>query len=157
MSEEPSTSAPAGLRTWARRGLDDVVAAALRLDDYPAARACANVAIFAHVLVATSLPASPAVDRVLATLETHITRLAAHRDALDPAAWSSRQQIETYTRQLERRAPDGHILAARLKRQYAVLYDLLPHLAPGEDVPDHSDASTVEGLVTELKDALGIA
>jgi len=84
MSEGMPIIAPAGLRSWALRGLDDAVAAALRLDDYQAARSCADVALFAHLLVATSLPASPALDGLLATLEERVTRLAAHRDALDP-------------------------------------------------------------------------
>jgi len=157
MSEGTPTIAPAGLRAWALRGLNDAVASALRLDDYPAARTCADVAIFTHALAAASLPASPALDGLLATLEERVTRLAAHRDALDPAAWSHRREIEIYTRRLERRAPDGPLLAAQLGRRYAATHDLLPRLSPDEDLPDHADASTVEDLIVELKDALGIA
>lgn len=157
MRDDTADVASTGLRAWALHGLDDAVAAALRLDDYPAARACADVALFAHVLVATTLPASPALDTLVATLEERVKRLTAHRDALDPATWSFRQEIETYTRRLERRMPDGHLLAARLKRDYAALYYLLPQLSPDEDLLDRVDASLVEDLITELKDALGIA
>jgi len=157
MSEGTPTIAPAGLRAWALRGLDEAVASALRLDDDSAARACADIAVFTHGLAATSLPASPALDGFLATLEDRVTRLAAHRDALDPAAWSRRQEIEIYTRRLERRTPDGPLLAAQLRRRYAATYDLLSRLSPDEDLPDHADASTIEDLLIELKDALGIA
>lgn len=157
MREDTADSAPASVRAWATRGLDDAVAVALRLDDYPAARACADVALFAHVLVATSLPASPALDALLAALDARVRRLAAHRDALAPAMWSYRQEIEAYTRRLEWRAPDGHLLAARLKHDYVTLYDLLSRLSPGADLLDHADGSTVEDLITELKDALGVA
>ncbi len=110
-----------------------------------------------HLLVATSLPASPLLDALLATLDARVRRLAAHRDALDPATWSYRQEIEAYMCQLERRAPDGHLLAARLKAHYAPLYDLLTRLSPGADLLDHAGGSTVEDLITELKDALGVA
>jgi len=157
MSEGTSTIAPAGMRAWALRGLDDAVASALRLDDDPAARACADIAVFTHALAATALPASPALDGFLATLEDRVTRLAAHRDALDPAAWSRQQAIEIYTRRLERRTPDGHLLAAHLRRRYAATYDLLPRLSPDENLPDPADEAAVEDLLIELKDALGIA
>ncbi len=157
MSEGTSTIAPAGVRAWALRRLDEAVASALRLDDYPTARACADVAIFTHALAATALPASPALDEFLATLEDRVTRLSAHRDALDPAAWARRQEIEIYTRRLERRAPDGPLLAAQLRRCYAAAYDLLPRLSPDEDLPDCADEAAVEDLIVELKDALGIA
>jgi len=62
-----------------------------------------------------------------------------------------------YARRLERRAPDGHLLAARLRRRYATFYDCLPRLSPAEDLADHAGESTVEDLITELKDALGVA
>lgn len=157
MSDDTAAVASTGIRAWALHGLDDAVAAALRLDDYLAARACADVALFIHVLVAASLPPSPALDALLATLEERVQRLTVHRDALDPAMWSYRQEVETYTRRLERRVPDGPLLAAQLRRRYAALYGLLPRLLPDEDLPDHADASMVENLITELKDALGIA
>jgi hypothetical protein len=133
------------------------VAAALRLDDYPAARACADVALFAHLLVATSLPAAHAQDTLLATLEERVRRLTAHRDALDPATWSDRQEVAAYTRRLERRAPDGPLLVAQLLRRYAPLHDLLARLSPDADPRDHVDEPTVENLIAELNDALGIA
>jgi len=157
MREDTAGSTPASVRAWATRGLDAAVEAALRLDDYPAARACADLALFAHLLVATSLPASSALDALLAALDARVRRLAAYRDALDPATWSYRQEIEAYTRRLERRAPDGHLLAARLKHDYAPLYDLLARLSPNADLRDHTEASTVDDLITELKDALGVA
>lgn len=157
MSKGTPIIAPASLRAWALRGLDDALATALRLDDYPAARVCADLALFTHALAATALPTSPALDGLLATLQDRVTRLAAHRDALNSAAWSRRQEIEIYTRRLERRTPDGPLLAAKLRRRYAAAYDLLPRLPPGENVPDHADEPTMEDLITELKDALGIA
>lgn len=157
MHEDTTGIAPAGVRAWALRGLDETVGAALRLDDYAAARACADLALFAHVVIVTSLPASPEVDALLGTLEERVRQLAAHRDALDPATWSHRQEIEAYTRRLERRAPDGHLLAARLKRHYAALYALLARLSPDADLLDHAEAVTVEDLIIALKDALGVA
>lgn len=59
MSKGTPIIAPASLRVWALRGLDDAVAVALRLDDYPAARVCADLALFTHALAAHARRASP--------------------------------------------------------------------------------------------------
>lgn len=84
MPDDSADVAPPGVRAWALHGLDDAVTAALRLNDYAAIAACADVALFTYLLVVTYLPASSALDTLLATLEERVRRLAAHRDTLDP-------------------------------------------------------------------------
>lgn len=81
MHEDTTSVVRADVRAWALRGLDDAVEAARRLNDVTAARACADLALFAHLLVMTSLPASAEVDALLAALEERVRRLAVHRQA----------------------------------------------------------------------------